>query len=56
VVINCLSMYIPKKNNKDALLVLKISYKDKWNISNLFSLGDLDTPKFLKNAIEEAKD
>ena len=49
-------MYIPKEDNKDALLVLRIGYKDKQNISNLFSLGDLDTLKFQGNAIKEARD
>jgi len=45
-VTNCLSVYMPKKDNEDALLVLRIGYEDGWNISNLFGLGDPDTPEF----------
>jgi len=45
-----------KKDNKDALIVLRISHSYRWNIFNLFGLGDLDTPELLKNAIEEARD
>jgi len=46
VVINCLFIYMPEKPKEDALLLVRIGYKDKWNIFNLFGLGDLDTPKF----------
>jgi len=53
---NCLSIYMPKKDNKDALIVLRIGYSYKWNIFNLFSLGDLDTLELLENTIEETRD
>jgi len=56
VVINCLSIYILKKDNEDALIVLRIGYGYRWNIFNLFSLGDLDTLELLENTIEEARD
>ena len=53
---NCLSIYMPEKPKEDALLLVRIGYKDKQNIFNLFGLGDLDTLEFQENAIEEAKD
>ena len=56
MVTNYLSIYMPKKDNKDALLVFRIGYKDRQNISNLFSLGDLDTLEFQENAVKEARD
>ena len=56
VVTNCLFIYMLKKDNEDALLVLRIGYKDGQNISNLFGLGDLDTLEFQENTIEEARD
>ena len=49
-------MYMLKEDNKDALLVLRIGYKDRQNISNLFGLEDLDTLEFQENTIEEARD
>jgi len=45
-----------KKNNKDALIILRIGYGYRWNIFNLFGLGDLDTLELLKNTVEEARD
>jgi len=45
-VTNCLSMYLPETENEDALFILRIGYQDGFNISNLFGLGDLGTPKF----------
>jgi len=44
-VTNCLSIYMPK-DNKDALLLVRIGHEDGWNIFNLFGLGDQDTPEF----------
>jgi len=55
-VTNCLSMYLPETVGEDALFILKIGYNDGWNISNLFSLGDLDIPEFEEDAAEEARD
>jgi len=55
-VTNCLSMYMPKKDNEDALIVLRIGHGYGWNIFNLFGLGDLDTPELSENAVEEARD
>jgi hypothetical protein len=46
VVTNCLSIYMPEKIYKDALFVVRIGYNNRWNISNLFGLGDLDTLEF----------
>ena len=37
---------MPKEDNKDAFLVLRIGYKDRQNIFNLFGLGDLNTLEF----------
>ena len=45
-VTNCLSVYMPEKTYEDALFVVRIGYDDGWNISNLFGLGDPDTPEF----------
>lgn len=45
-VTNCLSIYMPEKKNKDALFILRIGHEDRWNIFNLFGLGDLDIPEF----------
>ena len=53
---NCLSVYMLEKIYKDALFIVKICYDNGWNISNLFSLGDLDTLKFWENVVEEARD
>jgi len=47
---------MPKKDNKDAFIVLRIGYGYRWNIFNLFGLGDLDILELLENAIEEARD
>jgi len=56
VVINCLFIYMPKKDNKDTFIILRISHSYRWNIFNLFSLGDLDILELLENAIEETRD
>jgi len=56
VVTNCLFMYMLKKDNKDALIILRIGYNYKWNIFNLFGLGDLNILELLENAVEKARD
>ncbi|EEH39487.1 hypothetical protein PAAG_08756 [Paracoccidioides lutzii Pb01] len=52
-VTNCLSMYMPETLNEDALFAVRISYKDGWNICNLFGLGDPesggDVPEVFKD-------
>ena len=48
-------MYMLKMNNKDTLFILRIGYKNGFNISNLFNLGDLNILKFQEIAIDEAK-
>ena len=53
---NYLSIYMLEKIYKDALFIVRIGYNNRQNISNLFGLGDLDTLKFQKNIIEEARD
>jgi hypothetical protein len=55
-VTNCLSMYLPKTNNEDALFVVRIGYDDGFNISNLFGFGDQDIPVFEEGAATEARD
>jgi len=43
-VTNCLSVYLPKKKNEDALFIVRIGYQDGFNISNMFGLGDPGIP------------
>ena len=45
-VTNSLSMYMPETVSEDALFILRTSYNNRWNIFNLFNLGDLDIPEF----------
>jgi hypothetical protein len=37
---NYLSLYLPKKINKDTLLVIRMGYSDGFNISDILGLGD----------------
>lgn len=43
-VTNCLSMYLPKTANKDALCLIRVGYHHGFQISDLFGLGEPDNP------------
>ena len=52
---NCLFIYLLKTINKDTFFIFKIGYNNKQNISNLFSLEDLNILEFKEDAIEKAR-
>jgi hypothetical protein len=37
---NCLSLYMPERRNEDALLLVRVGYKDGWNLFDMFGFGD----------------
>jgi hypothetical protein len=43
-VTNCLSLYLPERVNEDSLLVVRMGYRDGFNISNILGLGDPEDP------------
>lgn len=47
-VTNCLSLYIPEKQNTDTFLVVRMGYLDGFQISDLLGIGDPETPEALK--------
>lgn len=44
-VTNCLSLYIPEKENKDTFLVVRMGYLDGFQISHRLGIGDPETPE-----------
>lgn len=41
-VTNCLSLHLPEKVNEDTFLVIRMGYRDGFNVSDMLGLGDLE--------------
>lgn len=41
---NCLSLYLPRKVNEDALLIIRMEYSEGFTISDQLGIGDPEAP------------